>query len=891
MRKFLSWPIRVHLLLLVILLVLPSITLILYSGVVARDQAIEDAKSECLKFVNAIAGEQQAAAAGAQQLVAALALLPMVQSRNGPATDALLSDLLKKNPLYSNIVISDQSGFIWASSTPVEGNLSIAGRKYFQDAVRSGTFSSGEFSVGRIAKKPVMTFAQPAVNASNELGNVIAVAMNLDYFQSLFDKINLPAGSSFSLLDHRGIILHRNSRDAFSEQLVGQPDIREELFTKMVEGADEGTYEAIGNDGKDRLTAYKKIRLPHHSQPYLYIRSSVPKATVVSRANTAMFMNMVILMSVFAVGLILALFIGKRMILDPVTKLKEASRQLTAGRGLVNVSGHVKDGELGELAHAFDDMAEALLRKEKVQLASEAAVEEARKSLETERNLLQSVMNGARNSHLVYLDRNFNFVRVNETYAKTCGYTPEEMIGKNHFALYPHEENEAIFARVRDTGIPEKFHDKPFVFPDQPERGVTYWDWTLTPAKGDAGSVVGLIYSLFETTERRRAEEELRKERDFSTAVLDTAGALVVVLDKEGRITRFNRACEEITGYLTEEVLGRMFLEFLIPTEDVQGVRQAWNALRAGDFPNQHENHWVAKDGARRLIAWSNTAITSGKGEIDYIIGTGVDITERKQAEEALQEANEALEQRVRERTMALQNLAEQLERSRHDLRKLASELVMAEERERKRIAGVLHDEVAQTLAAARMQLDLLQGISSDEKEKQNLAQIKALLMQSLQETRALMTDIGNPLLFDMGLKAACEALVSRLMERHSIRISCDIRDAYKHLDPDVKTILYQVVRELLNNVVKHSKAQNAHVLIDAENGHFRVKVTDDGLGFDPQMLGAPTVEGGFGLYSIRERLIAINGSLKIESTPGTGTVVTAILPKVLGGSQAARSA
>jgi len=891
MRKFLSWPIRVHLLLLVILLVLPSITLILYSGVVARDQAIEDAESECLKFVNAIAGEQQAAAAGAQQLVAALALLPMVQSRNGPATDALLSDLLKKNPLYSNIVISDQSGFIWASSTPVERKISIAGRKYFQDAVRSGTFSSGEFSVGRIAKKPVMTFAQPAVNASNELGNVIAVAMNLDYFQSLFDKINLPAGSSFSLLDHRGIILHRNSRDAFSEQLVGQPDIREELFTKMVEGADEGTYEAIGNDGKDRLTAYKKIRLPHHSQPYLYIRSSVPKATVVSRANTAMFMNMVILMSVFAVGLILALFIGKRMILDPVTKLKEASRQLTAGRGLVNVSGHVKDGELGELAHAFDDMAEALLRKEKVQLASEAAVEEARKSLETERNLLQSVMNGARNSHLVYLDRNFNFVRVNETYAKTCGYTPEEMIGKNHFALYPHEENEAIFARVRDTGIPEKFHDKPFVFPDQPERGVTYWDWTLTPAKGDAGSVVGLIYSLFETTERRRAEEELRKERDFSTAVLDTAGALVVVLDKEGRITRFNRACEEVTGYLTEEVLGRMFLEFLIPTEDVQGVRQAWNALRAGDFPNQHENHWVAKDGARRLIAWSNTAITSGKGEIDYIIGTGVDITERKQAEEALQEANEALEQRVRERTMALQNLAEQLERSRHDLRKLASELVMAEERERKRIAGVLHDEVAQTLAAARMQLDLLQGISSDEKEKQNLVEIKALLMQSLQETRALMTDIGNPLLFDMGLKAACEALVSRLMERHSIRISCDIRDAYKHLDPDVKTILYQVVRELLNNVVKHSKAQNAHVLIDAENGHFRVKVTDDGLGFDPQMLGAPTVEGGFGLYSIRERLIAINGSLRIESTPGTGTVVTAILPKVLGGSQAARSA
>ena len=79
--------------------------------------------------------------------------------------------------------------------------------------------------------------------------------------------------------------------------------------------------------------------------------------------------------------------------------------------------------------------------------------------------------------------------------------------------------------------------------------------------------------------------------------------------------------------------------------------------------------------------------------------------------------------------------------------------------------------------------------------------------MQSIQETRALMNDLGNPLLFDMGLRAACEALANRLMERHPVRISCDIRDAYKDLDPDVKAILFQVVRELLNNVVKHSQA------------------------------------------------------------------------------------
>ena len=132
-------------------------------------------------------------------------------------------------------------------------------------------------------------------------------------------------------------------------------------------------------------------------------------------------------------------------------------------------------------------------------------------ALKKEKNILQEMMNGARNMHLVYLDRDFNFVRVNAAYAKTCGYKPEEMIGKNHFALYPGEEVEAIFKRVRDTGVPAEFHDKPFVFPDQSERGVTYWDWTLKPVKNGSGKVEGLVFSLVETTERKKAEKEIQE--------------------------------------------------------------------------------------------------------------------------------------------------------------------------------------------------------------------------------------------------------------------------------------------------------------------------------------------------------------------------------------------
>lgn len=154
---------------------------------------------------------------------------------------------------------------------------------------------------------------------------------------------------------------------------------------------------------------------------------------------------------------------------------------------------------------------------------AEDALKEAKQSLERGRNVLQEVMNGARNIHLLYLDSDFNFVRVNEAYAKGCGYSPDEMIGKNHFALYPHEENEAIFRRVRDTGQPFEVKDKPFTFPDQPERGVTYWDWSLTPVKAAGGEVEGLVFALVETTGRKRAELALRESSEKLVETLRVA--------------------------------------------------------------------------------------------------------------------------------------------------------------------------------------------------------------------------------------------------------------------------------------------------------------------------------------------------------------------------------
>ncbi len=179
------------------------------------------------------------------------------------------------------------------------------------------------------------------------------------------------------------------------------------------------------------------------------------------------------------------------------------------------VAEYGADGTVASVLAIFRDVtaqkqaAEALRQCKKIRKREEVALVIAKRAAKQERDLLQAVMNGAKNSHLVYLDRDFTLVSVNETYARTCGYRPEQMVGKNHFALYPDPENEAIFTRVRDTGEPVVYHDKPFEFLDQPERGVTYWDWTLTPVKDPEGSVSGLVFSLFETTDRKRLQENL----------------------------------------------------------------------------------------------------------------------------------------------------------------------------------------------------------------------------------------------------------------------------------------------------------------------------------------------------------------------------------------------
>jgi len=249
--------------------------------------------------------------------------------------------------------------------------------------------------------------------------------------------------------------------------------------------------------------------------------------------------------------------------------------------------------------------------------------------------LLESVL-AATDVMLVYLDRDFNFVWVNDAYAATCQMKPGDMIGKNHFALYPHEENEAIFRRVRDTGKAVFYKDKPFVFPDQPERGTTYWDWSLVPVKGSDGRVEALVFSLRETTRFKRVEMNVRENEARLRRTEEIAHLGSWELDLVHDVLTWSDETYRIFGLRPQEFEATFeaFLETVHPDD-----RAALDAAYTGSVRDGRDGYGIEHRVVRKTtgeIRWVQEKcehIRDSKGNIVRSRGMVLDITERKRAE------------------------------------------------------------------------------------------------------------------------------------------------------------------------------------------------------------------------------------------------------------------
>jgi signal transduction histidine kinase len=216
-------------------------------------------------------------------------------------------------------------------------------------------------------------------------------------------------------------------------------------------------------------------------------------------------------------------------------------------------------------------------------------------------------------------------------------------------------------------------------------------------------------------------------------------------------------------------------------------------------------------------------------------------------------------------------------------LRSLASSLSLAEERERRRLAVYLHDQIGHTLALANIKLGELNkslpaqcpGFPTMELEKAG-----SLLEQAIRDTHSLTFKISSPILYELGLEAALEWLAEQAQKDHGISVRFISDGQPDHLDDDVRVLLFQATNELLVNVVKHAQAQNVEISIRREGGNVKVEVGDDGVGFQMARTNPQRQERcGFGLFSIRERLRPYGGDMEVQSEPGAGTHVILTVP------------
>ncbi|MEW6173928.1 MAG: sensor histidine kinase, partial [Bacillota bacterium] len=216
----------------------------------------------------------------------------------------------------------------------------------------------------------------------------------------------------------------------------------------------------------------------------------------------------------------------------------------------------------------------------------------------------------------------------------------------------------------------------------------------------------------------------------------------------------------------------------------------------------------------------------------------------------------------------------------REQLRSLASELSLAEERERRRIATELHDLIGQTLAVSRIKLGTLREMLSSARSVGILDEVREHIDETIRHTRSMVFELSPPALYMIGLGAALEQLAERIQEKHGLKVDFIDDGLPKPIHDETRIILFGGVRELLTNVIKHAQASSVRISLKRKSNNIVIGVKDDGIGFTIKADGSfDKGHGGFGLFSIRERLQDLGGRLKIESWPGKGTRVTLYVP------------
>jgi PAS domain S-box-containing protein len=457
---------------------------------------------------------------------------------------------------------------------------------------------------------------------------------------------------------------------------------------------------------------------------------------------------------------------------------------------------------------------------------------------------------------IAYLDTDFNFIRVNRAYAVADGREPQFFVGKNHFDLFPHEENESIFRQVVETGEPYTVHARPFEYAEHPERGVTYWDWTLHPVRDALGKVEALVLCLAEVTERIRVDEALRQSEENFRALADNANDGIVIANSEGVLHYANMRVGEIIGYGAAELVG-MTVKDLAHADEFEKLADRLRKRVGGEpVPRQYETTLINRGGEAVPVEITGAQTIWHGQPADIIIVR--DITRRKQDEAALIQA---------EKLAITGKLAASLAHEiNNPLQSVIGCLGLAEETlaeggDATRYLQIGREELRSAASIVAQLRDLSRKPKPEERE---LTDLTELLQQVLTLSRKQCEERGVEVRSKMATDLPLLAVVADRMQQVFLNLVLNALDAMP------------AGGRLEVSATRTSEPDGVHI-----------SFADSGIGIDPDVLSyifdafySTKAEGlGLGLFISRNIVEEHGGHIDVHSRVGEGTTFTLWLP------------
>jgi len=383
------------------------------------------------------------------------------------------------------------------------------------------------------------------------------------------------------------------------------------------------------------------------------------------------------------------------------------------------------------------------------------------------------------------------------------------------------------------------------------------------------GLAVFFLYrnASVEIVQRKKAEQALRESERRYRSIYHNTPAMLHSINQEGLLISVSDHWLEALGYLRSEVVGKPLFDFLTPESRNYAETKVLPEFFQSGFCKDIAYQLVRKDGTLVDVLLSAIGDRDRDGVIVRSLAVSIDISARKKAEAALEQAQEKL-------SLYTRDLEQQVKKRTAELRRLSGSILADQERERAAIARGLHDELGQVLTALRLETvwlgDRLRPV--DAKAADRAAMMTSLIDETIDEVRSIALRLRPGILDDLGLVEALEWYAADFERRTGIACTCSVTGEIPELEDSLATAAYRISQEALTNVARHSQAEQVTITLAVESGLLRMVITDDGCGF---ITGAACEAGGLGIAGMRERATLIAGFFEIFSAPGRGTRIS----------------